>query len=812
MHAPYVSSHLWFLASVPAALAAIVLRGWACTVVLAIACALAAGGWLTLRIHEIPGDSIARALSPTPVLITVEGSVRTAPRSTTAPTGRLAPFARFTQRITRFELAVDHIIPPDGPPIPVSGALWVRLTGDPPAGIAPGRRVRIAGLARSVRAPMNPGETDGRRWATARGIAGSLAVSNAGVITPARTPAPWSARVANPIRDAIGVAQRRASAWLEPRDDRDNPTEAWGAARPLVAALVLGQRDPDLRPVSEAFSHTGLAHLLALSGLHLGILAWCIVMVVRMSGDHRLAEPLILITALLVFIAIVPARAPILRATIMVAAFVLADLAGRRYDRLNTLAWAYIAVLLIRPMELWAVGFQLSFLVVAGLIACARPLRERLFRERDVITPDPDHMTWRDRVAGFGKDAVSASLCAWGVGTPLVAYHIGIITPLGVPATLVAMPLTALVLILGFCTAVVSAVSPVVAAAVSGPVLASADALAWVAFAIDRIPGVVVFVPSVSVAWAAAATAVIAWWMVRGTWRSIPGVVITAVVIGWFAWDVLATRQPPSVAVRIDALAVGDGSCYLLRSGGEAVLFDCGSTWLAVGERAIPRAVRALGSPPVRTAIITHPDLDHYAGLLDAAPPLGVRTVLTTEAMATEAAEDPAGSTAHVLGELDRMGIAVRTIAAGDTVLMGDVVMRVVWPPPGAQPAKDNDGSVVLVVPTPVSADGRSGVLLVGDIEKAGMAGVEAALDGGSGGMRPIAMEAPHHGSARPFAYPFVAGLDPGIVIQSTSERRVGDERWDDVKRGRTWLTTAVDGAVTVIVRRDGGVDVSSLR
>jgi len=67
-------------------------------------------------------------------------------------------------------------------------------------------------------------------------------------------------------------------------------------------------------------------------------------------------------------------------------------------------------------------------------------------------------------------------------------------------------------------------------------------------------------------------------------------------------------------------------------------------------------------------------------------------------------------------------------------------------------------------------------------------------------------MEVPHHGSARSFAYPFVEALQPQILLQSTGPSRVMDDRWDDIREGRQWWTTATDGAITVIIGRDGSI------
>ena len=92
---------------------------------------------------------------------------------------------------------------------------------------------------------------------------------------------------------------------------------------------------------------------------------------------------------------------------------------------------------------------------------------------------------------------------------------------------------------------------------------------------------------------------------------------------------------------------------------------------------------------------------------------------------------------------------------------------------------------------------------MTGDIEARAMAFLlEAHPD-----LHAAVMEVPHHGSAKPAAYDFVARVNPEVAVQSTGARRLGDERWDHVKQGRRWWITAADGAVRVEVHRDGRIE-----
>lgn len=272
--------------------------------------------------------------------------------------------------------------------------------------------------------------------------------------------------------------------------------------------------------------------------------------------------------------------------------------------------------------------------------------------------------------------------------------------------------------------------------------------------------------------------------------------------------------------MRIDAFDVGDGACWLLRAGNDAVLFDCGSSWPAVGERVLPRAIRESGAWRVRRAIVSHPNLDHFNALPDLAERLGLRDVLVNERMASRLARPeattpgranqppgrnargPGGGAIDLLGEaLVRRGITARALAAGDVFAVGPARARVLSPPRGESFRAVNDSSLVIAIDTPTAA-GPKRVLLCGDAQDEAI----AELIVREPGLNADVMEAPHHGSAREASIEWVARVAPSVVVQSTGPSRAADERWAAVRERRRWLSTAEAGAVRVDFRDDGSI------
>ncbi|XOV77277.1 MAG: ComEC/Rec2 family competence protein [Phycisphaerales bacterium] len=148
--------------------------------------------------------------------------------------------------------------------------------------------------------------------------------------------------------------------------------------------------------------------------------------------------------------------------------------------------------------------------------------------------------------------------------------------------------------------------------------------------------------------------------------------------------------------VRIDMLDVGDGTSILLRSGRESILYDCGSRWLGIGERELPRAIRALGSGRVETVIVSHADIDHFSGLVDAARPLGVRRVIVTGHLVKQANAQPDGAARLLIDRLRELRIRVETVKRGDTLALASLDLEVLHPAPEDAFEGDNDASIVL--------------------------------------------------------------------------------------------------------------------
>lgn len=786
-HLPAAPAAAWFSVGAMAAAVAGVVRGRSCAAALALGALFFGGGWSSLRLHEFGGGTLdvvlERGLARGETRIArVEGLVASPPEAGSSGGGALRAYS-FRHSSWTFDLAVTRIWTGERW-AEAGGRLRVHLNEARRPEVGPGGRVEIIGTFEPTRPALNAGAPDRRLWAAQQREAGRLVVPAAALIEPRALAGPLDRLGAAP-HALVGGVRGQAQRALGPAasDDSDG-------AR-LLRALVLGERDPDWRQTRDAFTRIGVAHLLAISGFHVALLGSMAAGALRLVRDPGRLEWLVVALATVLFLLVIPAQAPVVRGGAMALALVAAQAGGRRLGGLSVLSWVGVGLLLWRPLDVGSLGFQLSLGLTAGLIVLWprmarrwRPLRLRGLRRREPTG-------WRWGVRWFGRRTATVfgvSVMCWLLATPIVVHHTGLVSPISVLSTLLVLPAAIIVLAGGYLALLAGALVPGAGEfLVLGPLAVAEATVAGVRW-LDGLAVSSLQLPRVGATWAGVATSLLALWLWRGG-RDLPLVLAALALAIWLGADLRRAGLARGTLLRLDTLAVGDGTCHLIRAGsGEAMLWDCGSRWTGVGEREIPRAVRALGAQRVRTVVVSHPDLDHFSGLLDVLEPLGVREVIVGEEYLLHAAEDPRGPEAAVLAHLEREGVALRVVSRGDEIVLGNVALRILWPPGGERPAGANDASLVAHAETPA---GR--LLLSGDIQDQAIHQLmELESD-----LRADVVELPHHGGHSPTAERFIRRLDPRIVVQSSGPSRLGDERWQRARPGRLWRTTARDGGVT---------------
>ncbi|MCA9275046.1 MAG: ComEC/Rec2 family competence protein [Phycisphaerales bacterium] len=754
-------------------------------------------GWCALRVDPHRPDRLSARVGELDVQlgavpIEVRGVVTRSSRVIDRVPG-LADPPMWPDRTNAGELRVRSVLIHTGDGrtdwVDTGGSLRVLLPMN--AAVSAGSRIELLGRYSAPGSRRNPGEPDWDLLAAQRASVGTLVVDDASHIRPI-APGGLLARGESWLLSLRGVIRARALASIGSEDD----------AAGVRSALLLGEREPSFERVFSSFQRVGVAHLLAISGFHLALVVFMGALLIRAVGDHPRLETAAVLVVLVGVVVLIPMRPPIVRAAVIVAAMLLASGAGRRYDRLTVLAWVGLGLLVWRPLDAMSMGWQLSMGVTALLVSLGDGHRRALLARESVLPTGRNRARGLWARAGFWVwGALKVNLCCWLVALPTVVYHAGVVGTLAPIAAVGVLPIVALLMACGYLQIIIGVLWPELAVRTMWLVEApSAWAMGMIGW-FEQLPLAWVRVPSVSAGWAIGATLVLAL-LVTGhvRWKRPLGIGALLVVTAWgFAQGWL---HKPSAPLRVVMLDVGDGSCLIVQSGSEALVWDCGSLDRRMGE-ATARALRTMGVRGITDVIVTHDNLDHYNALPDLHEAMGFERVRITARLR----DDASSAWTRVQRDLESRGVTIETIRRGDELMIGGASMRVLWPEPTMIAGyDDNDTSVVALLDLLPGRVGHPRMLLTGDIEQDAMERLMVLEPGLTGELAGGVLELPHHGSARDAAYGFVGWLDPGVIVQSTGPSRLDDDRWDAQRPGRDWFTTAQGGAIVVEFDASGAV------
>ncbi|MBN1268020.1 MAG: ComEC/Rec2 family competence protein [Kiritimatiellae bacterium] len=554
----------------------------------------------------------------------------------------------------------------------------------------------------------------------------------------------------------------------------------------LLQALLLGYRHELPAALHEMFSATGTLHIFAISGLHVGVVAVLAIAVLTAAGLSRPRWVLALAPLLVLYTLATGMRPSAVRACLMALLFWSAPLFGRRPDGPTALALAAVIILAWAPDQLGDPGFQLSFVVVAGLMALyprfAAVTRRPFARDPWQLQSDPRGVRWARRALAWGAGLAAASAAAWLASAPLTAACFNVFSPIALLGNLLVIPMAFLVVLTG-CLSLVFGSSFILCAEIFNH--ANRVFISFLLGAIRvmmRLPGGYRFVPAPP-------------WYAVALWYGALAVLLAArrrsgrlLGLGLACLALVALSDPVRRGdVTVDLLAVGQGNAALVDlPGGEDVLVDAGPRFQ--GDR-VRRHLRRQGVNRLGVLILTHADADHVGGALD---------LLAAVPVAELWCSPYAGRSAvyhDVLAEAERRGVLIRRLAEGERgTWAGGVEWEVLFTDEKPASRRADDASLVLRV-----AAGGGAVLFMG-----GASGtVESNLLGRS--LEPAAsvLVAGDHGTAGTCTEEWLDAVAPGHVVLSVGfHNRRGDPDPGVLERlatrpARVW-NTARDGTLRV--------------
>ncbi|OGN97211.1 MAG: hypothetical protein A2Z77_06495 [Chloroflexi bacterium RBG_13_51_36] len=550
----------------------------------------------------------------------------------------------------------------------------------------------------------------------------------------------------------------------------------------LAQAILLGLRDNVPDSLNKAFSRTGTAHLLAISGLHMSIIiAILLSLFTLLFGRQRSIYIWLTLALIWLYTLLAGMNPPVIRAAIMGSLFIIAVYLGRQGNAIIALAFAAAVMVGIQPYVLWSASFQLSFLAMAGLVLLypyfqtwGRKGVARLFKNRDRIVP----------TASIVTDTFAASLAASVLVLPLIAYNFGIVSLVGLPATFFALPTLPFIIVTSSLVAFTGLFA-----------LLAAQILGWLAWlflsylvsvvqGFDALPHSSLEVATIS-AWyvwgyyviLAGAIALVnhrtkltdfasrLTSRIRDAAQVIPKprlgfspkwLVLPLLIAALLVWSIALTQ--PDGKLHVSFLDVGQGDAILIQTPeGQDILIDGGPDPQKINLELSEKL--AFWDRTIDLVMCTQPQADHVTGLVEVLQRYRVKQVL----------EPGVSYNSSVYQEWLRLiadkGIECDVARAGQEIdLGGGIKLEVLNPPAslwrGTDDDIDNNGLVLKLTWN------RIGFLFTADIR----AEVEFELIGQRANLRSTVLKVAHHGSRTSTSLQFLAAVDPEVAVICVGE------------------------------------------
>ena len=678
----------------------------------------------------------------------------------------------------RCGVAVDAVLTGEGW-VRGSGVVRVVMGVEDGDGIRVGDVVEVFGVMRGNRGARNVGDREWDLVANMEGRAGVISVVGGGGISVVGDGG-WI----SVLRRWREVVRDRAMASLGLVGDWEEDS-----GKVVVGALLLGERTGGAgREVERGFARVGVGHVLAISGFHVALLVGVCVLFLRVLGVERAwVEGLVVCLVFVVMCVLVPVRVPMVRAMVLIGGLMVGRGMGRRYDTMTVLGWVAFGLLVWRPLDVLGLGWQLS-VGVTGLLVWMGRVGDIGGVGGKITGGSPVPRGFGGGVLGSGLGWVWKGLrvngACWLLAMPAVMWHVGVVSVVGVVMAVVVAAMAGWLMVVGYGQVLVGVVWPRagemtvgIVEAVSGWV---AGFVGWVdGFGWASVRGV-----NLGVGWTVVATVVIWLVLTRASVVTRSRLVIACVVL--VVWGGIEYRVRGFVdGVRVEMVDVGDGSAYLVRSGWETMVYDCGSLDYRVGG-TVERVARARGVRTIGVAIVSHDNLDHFNGLVELSRAgVGFDRVYVGAAME----RDPSRAWSAVRAELVARGAEVVVMGSGDGFVLGEARVECVSGGEMLEGMGSNDTSLVVRVELETKIGARA-VLMTGDV-----AGVGIGMIGDEDLNGVVVMELPHHGSMNASVRGLVERVDPAVVLQSTGGERV-DGRWRGMQEGRLWYASGADGGV----------------
>jgi competence protein ComEC len=704
-----------------AAAALILVKRPVATWLVLAALALAGAGWYAARANYLPPSDISFKLGHgfAPAEAVVAGIVAGDPEQ--------RPYG------TIFPLQIESVALGGAAAEPTSGRARVSIYEN--VALRYGDEVAIRGKLAAPRPARNPGGFDFRSYLKRRGITALVTAGDGEDLTL------LGCGHGNPILRASFAARHKAASILD--------RSVGGDEAAVLKGLTLGTRAEIDPAIVEDFRGAGAMHLLAISGLHVGFVAFMLFLILAGTRVPRVAANLTVMAFLPAYALLTGFNPPVVRASLMGVLALAAALLDRDIDLYNILAAAALIILVANPLYVSDVSFLLSFAAVFAIAALYRPIK-------NFLKPVPTLI----------RESLAVT-CAAQLGVlPLQLYFFNRFTPTALVSNLAMVPLAGCAVALALITIIAGAAWPALGELFGGAAWLAARALTGAGHYFSRglapaaklwpaLGSVPILGPRWDLQfWVAKPSPFLLLLVVFGIGAAAVRKLRVRFALGAAAFGCLCLWLVPKLAapalpLRVTFLDVGQADSALAEfPGGKTMVVDAGYAGRGydAGERVVAPVLHAKGITRIDYLCVTHGDADHAGGAAYLLRNFDVGELwFPADAEPSRALEELAAA-ARAAG--------VRTVAAPASLTVGGARVARVWPPAEGPPDgfSSNDSSTVLRL-----TYGDFAALLTGDVERPAQ---KLILAGGKE-LGADVLKVPHHGSRGAAVPAFAAAVNP---------------------------------------------------
>lgn len=552
----------------------------------------------------------------------------------------------------------------------------------------------------------------------------------------------------------------------------------------LALALTTGDKSGLTGGFYTALKRCGLAHVVAVSGMHMSMVVMLAGMLVRRRRRKMMA--IVSIPLVLAFMALTGFAPSVVRAGVMQILLLLGPALSREGDTVTSLSFALLLLLLQNPYAAMSVGLQLSFLSVAGILTITGRLNEKFFHRFLLKKGKTKPRRLYNRAVRFLVGCVTMSIGAIAFTTPLTVYYFGTVSLISPLANLLTLWAVTALFLLCLPAAALGGVLPV-----AGKVLAAlAEPVSWlfhrIVYGLSSLPFASVSLETgrYILFWLLFVYAVIGACILFRKEKPKPIVPVCCCAIALAAALLFNALSLRGDGLAVTVLDVGQGQSILLATQSSTALVDCGgSGWEDPGDIAADY-VQAMGKSTLDLLILTHYHSDHACGV----PELMER--LDVAALAVPDVEPDSALRAEILALAEEKGTEVIFIEEDTTVEL-DSVSLTLYAPLGTGGGNE-EGLSVLATQWDFDA------LITGDMNAA----VERRLVK-YGNLPDIELlVAGHHGSASSTSAELLEAVMPEYAVISVGYNTYGHPAPETLDRleqaGCTVWRTDLQGTITV--------------